>query len=86
MATSFQPGFVWYPELTSYVVLDLRHCQGCCKLKALPKGHKYCGDCGARLLAPDPIDAAIAQMILEQENLLKRKYLRGQLSERAECR
>jgi hypothetical protein len=74
-------GFVCYPIADLfYTTLELHYCQCCGRCMALPHGRKYCVKCGRNYLIADPIDAAIAQMILEQENLLKRKYLRENLS------
>jgi hypothetical protein len=78
-------GFVWYPAANGYTPRQLFHCQCCSKLTdGFPK-QKYCVPCGRNYLKPkmDAIDLAIAEMCREQAGLLKRKYLRGQLSERA---
>lgn len=64
-----------------WVVVELHYCGSCGKLVALPCGFKYCWKCAQHLLSPDPIDVAIREMITQQENLLKRKYIRRACSE-----
>lgn len=68
------------PTRQPYEVMVLHYCESCGRLCVLRCGFKYCRKCGQQLLAPDPIDMAIAEMIAEQENLLNRKYIRMRLA------
>lgn len=54
-----------------YTVVELHYCLNCGKLGAKAPGIKYCPACCRTLLAPDPIDIAIAEMIREQEAILR---------------